>query len=419
MGGPGGRRSFWGTDRWRAVALLFLAAALNYADRAAFSAVLVPLRDELALTDGQMGLLGSAFLWSYAIGCPLAGLLSDRLSRRRLVILSLMSWSVVTALTGWAHDFTSLVVLRMALGFSECIYLPASSGLLSDLHGTETRGRAIGLHILGLNLGVVLGGGFAGYVAEHYGWRWSFWLLGALGIGLSWLCQHRLPRTAAPAPKADLAKVPRESAGVTLRALLSTPSYLAMLATAMLAGVAVWMFFNWLPTYFRERFHLSLAESGLAGTFVLQATAVAGLAVGGALSDRLARKGAVVRMRIFGVGYLVAAPGLLLFLGAPKLAVVVMAIGWFSFIRSVGAVNELPILCDLMPARRRAAAIGLFLAAATSAGGLGVLLAGQLKERFGLERVFAGCSATFLLAGLLLLLASWRWMPRDLARAKV
>ena len=98
--------------RWRVAGFLAFAAALNYADRAALSSVLPALRSEFNLTDGQLGLLGSAFLWSYALASPLAGVLADRWSRWKQVAWSLALWSAVTALLGAAHGFVALLGLR-------------------------------------------------------------------------------------------------------------------------------------------------------------------------------------------------------------------------------------------------------------------------------------------------------------------
>ncbi|HEY1108217.1 MAG TPA: MFS transporter, partial [Opitutaceae bacterium] len=121
--------------RWKLAGFLAGAAALNYADRAALSSVLPAVRADFALTDVQLGLLGSVFLWSYALGSPFAGWLADRQSRARLVLWSIVAWSLVTAAMGLANGFVSLLFLRFALGVAECFFLPAAIALLSERHG--------------------------------------------------------------------------------------------------------------------------------------------------------------------------------------------------------------------------------------------------------------------------------------------
>lgn len=406
--------------RWRIAGFLAVAAALNYADRAAISSVLPALRTTFTLTDLELGLLGSVFLWSYALGSPLAGMLADRGSRRRQVVWSLALWSGVTALMGLAPGFSTLLLLRAALGVVESLYLPAATALLADHHGPETRGRAMSLHSIGLNFGVVLGGAFAGHLAELYGWRSGFWVLGLAGIGLAVASGFFLsdpPRASAPArPAAPSA--PRPRLGEALRYLAGVPSYHVLLAKAMLAGVGVWVFLNWLPLYFREAFQLTLGAAGFAGTFMLQISTVLGIALGGWISDRAAAGGARQRMLVQGLSYLAAAPFLLLFLAHPGMAAVTVAVSAFSLFRGLGQANENPTLCEVIPVQFRSTAIGLMNTCATAAGGVGVLLAGLLKRTLGLDAIFAGISLLFVIAGLALLVAYRRWATQDVERAR-
>jgi MFS transporter, Spinster family, sphingosine-1-phosphate transporter len=403
----------WTEPRWRVVAFLACAAALNYADRSALSAVLPALRADFQLTDGQLGLLGSLFLWGYALGSPLAGVLADRWSRRALVAWSLALWSGVTALMGAANGFLALVLLRLGLGLAECLYLPAATALIADHHGPETRGRAMSIHSLGLNFGVVIGGACAGYLAEHFGWRAGFWALGLAGIALALSAKYFV----TDGPTAVASAAPRTSLAEAVRYLLRVPSYHVLLAKAMLAGVGIWIFFNWLPLYFREAFDLSLGAAGFAGTFMLQISTMLGIAFGGWLSDRAAARGTQRRMLVQGLSYLAAAPFLLLFLLRPGFAVVTLAVSIFSFFRGVGQANENPTLCEVIPVRYRSTAIGIMNACATAAGGLGVLLTGVLKSTFGLNAIFAGISLLFVIAGVALVYAYRHWITHDIERA--
>src|SRR5690606_26647534 len=117
--------------RWQMVVFLMFAAAPNYADRAILSAVLPALRADLQLSDVAMGMLGSAFLWSYALCSPLAGSIADNFSRTRIVILSIIGWSAVVILMGFVTGFPMLLVLRIGLGVTECFFLPAAFALIA------------------------------------------------------------------------------------------------------------------------------------------------------------------------------------------------------------------------------------------------------------------------------------------------
>lgn len=397
--------------RWRMTAFLAAAAALNFADRAAMSAVLSAVSVDLELSDVALGMLGSFFLWSYALGSPLAGLLADRWSRARMVVVSLLAWSAVTVLTGLAGSFTSLLLLRVGLGLAECLFFPAAFALIAQYHLTDTRARAMSLMTVGINFGMVLGGSAAGWLAQHYGWRSGFLVFGVAGIALALASRPFLP---APAP---VTGVPRAGWGTTLRTLIRIPTYWAMVFESMMSGMGMWIFFSWLPLYLRETYGMSLAAAGFSGTFMLQISVMTGIAAGGWLSDRLAIRAAHRRVLAYGTSYLLAAPFLLVFLGQPGFGVLAAGIAAFSFLRGVGQSNDHPTLCEIVPPEMRSTGIGLMNACATASGGCGVFLAGYLKREAGLAAVFAGISGAFFLAGLIMLVTYHRWSRRDFERA--
>ena len=408
--------AWWRQTRWHVAGFLAFAAALNYADRAAISSVLPALRSEFKLSDTQLGLVGSMFLWAYALASPLAGLLADRWSRRSQVVWSLVLWSGVTALVGVANGLLVLLILRAALGLAESLYLPAATALIADHHPSRTRGRAMSVHSIGLNFGVVLGGASAGYLAEHFGWRSGFWVLGLAGVGLAFASRTFLP--AAPGAHAALGGRPQVPVLETLRYLAGVRSYHVLFVKAMLAGVGVWIFMAWLPLYFGEAFKLSLGDAGLAGTFMLQVSVVLGVAFGGWISDRAAARDARQRMLVQALCYFGAAPFLLLFLARPGFAAVTVAVSAFSLLRGMGQANENPALCEVIPVQYRSTAIGFMNTGATAAGGVGVLIAGVLKRSLGLDAIFAGISMLFVMGGLAMLAAYRFWMRRDIEQAQ-
>jgi predicted MFS family arabinose efflux permease len=403
--------------RWRIALFLALAAALNYADRAAMSAVLAAVRIEFRVSDVALGLLGSVFLWSYAIGSPIAGGLADRYSRSRIVAGSLLAWSLVTGLMGLATGFPMLLALRFTLGLAECLFLPAAVALIAEYHGAGTRARAMSFITIGINCGMVLGGGFTGAMAEHYGWRSGFWLLGGMGIALALLGRNVVP--LARATNVDPSDcVQRGSFKAAIKYLARVPSYHALMAESMLSGFGMWVFFSWLPLYFRESYNMTLAAAGFAGTFMLQISVVAGIFLGGWISDRVAGRAPHRRMLLYGIFYLLAAPFLLLFLGRPAFPVVAAGIGAFSFLRGLGQANDNPTQCEVVPPQFRATGVGIMNAVSTAAGGCGVFLAGVLKRAVGLETIFAGISGIFMTAGIVLLIGYRFFMRSDIARAQ-
>ena len=400
---------------WRVAAFLAVAAALNYADRAAMSAVLPAVRNDLAISDVSLGLLGSVFLWSYALGSPLAGILADRGSRTGIIVGSLFAWSAVTAVTGMATGFSSLLVLRFALGVAECLFLPAAIAFIADWHATPTRARAMSLISIGVNGGMILGGSFAGFMAERFGWRSGFWVLGLGGIALALLARPMLP--APPRPERD-ASVPRAAFGEAIRYLAGVPSYYALVAESILSGIGVWIFLSWLPLYFKDTHNMSLGAAGFAGTFMLQISVLLGVIAGSWLSDRISAHAPHRRMLLYSLFYLAAAPFLLLFLGQPSFLAVAAGIAAFSFFRGLGMANDNATQCEIVPPQYRSTGVGLMNAVSTGAGGCGVLFAGYLKREVGLDGIFAGISGIFLLASAGLMVGYLKFIRRDIERAQ-
>lgn len=395
--------------KWRLAFFLFFASALNYGDRTAITALYPLLKTDLNMTDVGIALIGSAFLWSYAVFSPVAGALADRMSREKLVVFSLFAWSVATAVTGLVHSPRMLWTMRGVLGLCESLYLPAAIALLAERHPTATRAKAIGMHIAGLSFGMVAGGTISGYLASHYGWRVPLLVLGGLGVivaaaGYVIVIIQRPPSVIVNAPPPDLA--------ASLRALgrgLTRFQVLALFFENMFMGIGVWSLINWLPLYFRETFSLSLGQAALFGSLFLQAGSTLGVIAGGFPSDLVARKHIRARMILFGVFYLVASPLMLVFLIHPGVWTIAIAVAVYGFIKGMGQINSNPLVCELLPPNARSSAIGVMNMLACIAGGIGVMVAGYLKPTLGLSNMFAMVTGVTAICGIVLLLAAKSW----------
>lgn len=400
------------------MALLFVVGALNYGDRTAISSVFPLLRTEFGASDVELGAIGTSFLWAYALASPFAGSLADRFSRSHIIAASLAAWSVVTFITAFAGSIGQILASRIVLGFAEAAYLPAAIALIADYHSSNSRATAIGFHTAGLTFGLIAGGAGAGYAGEHYGWRASFIVLGVAGIALAAFALYYLrdnkqqPQSAAAGPVESLPPPPFLE---SVRTLLTIPSYLIVLAEAMLVAVGTWIFLNWLPLFFKETYNLSLTAAGFAGTFMLQGAATLGLISGGYLSDWFAGREPRKRMLMMAVAYALAAPFLLAFLTQPQLIFLNVCIFGFSFLQRMAACNETPLLCDLLAPRFRSTAIGLMNAANCTAGGVGILLAGYLKSTYGLAGIFGGISGIIVIGSILTTIGYKLFLGRDLA----
>jgi len=339
----------------------------------------------------------------------------------KIIFWSILSWSIITILTGLAQSVTQLLVLRTALGVAESFYLPAAVALLGLHHGPATRGKAMGFHLIGLNLGILLGGAFAGTLAEHYGWRPGFCVLGVMGVLLAMSTKYFLSdRPASVVPVADTRPVP----AVAVKAadawgyLLRTPSFHCMLVSAMVAGVASWVFLSWLPLFFSENYGMKLGAAGLAGVALYKAPVLFGTGIGGWISDKVAARNTRGRVLVKALSFLVSCPFLFFFIGAPTFALVATMLIVSSLIRATGVPSEHAIICEVIPPQFRATALGIFNTCGSAAGGVGVLLAGLFKQQLGLNVIFGASSFLYALAGFVLLGLYYFFMKRDMERAR-
>ena len=382
---------------WVIVALLWAVVLLNYLDRQVIFSLFPLLRSDLRLSDAELGLVSSAFLWVYGLASPMAGYLSDRLGHRRLILFSLFVWSAVTALTGLARNFGELVLARAAMGLSEACYIPAALTLIAAHHTEATRARAVGFHQSGIYFGIVLGGLGGGWMGEHYGWRPVFYLLGAVGVAYCLFLMRKLVTSADSAP------VSSESFRGSAAGLLRVPGFKIVLAVFAVTSLANWLVYTWLPLFLYERFSLSLTSAGFAATFYVQVMAVVGIALGGWVSDLWTAREARARIWVQAIGLTVAGPFLILSGLASTPVVLYLALVAFGLGRGIYDSNIMPVLCRLVGDGKRATAYGILNFAGVMTGGLAAYAAGAVKSTIGLAGAMQIAGALVLISAAVIL----------------
>jgi predicted MFS family arabinose efflux permease len=389
---------------WRLVVLLWFAALLNYLDRQVIFSLLPLLRRDLSLSDTQMGLLATSFLWVYAAASLASGFAAARLGARRVILLSLGFWSAITLLTGLASTPAQLLAARAIMGLSEAFYLPAALSLVAEFHSNQTRGRATALHQSGIYVGIVVGGAFGGWMGEHFGWRLPFFLLGAIGLVYTPILAWALP--PQPAVRSG------ESVSSGVGQLFRMPGYTAMVAIFALFSMAGWVVVTWMSLYLFERFGMSLAQAGFASTFFLQAGSFAGIFAGGWLGDRWRHP--LARVYLPAVGFLFSAGFLFLSGAATEATVALVAMTAYGVGRGLYDANIMPLLCLTARPDQRAPGYGIFNFAGTFMGGATAFGAGIMKSSFGIGGALQW-SALLLVASALLLMGPIR---RAIARMR-
>ena len=400
--------------KWIVSLLLFFAAGLNYADRTAITAVFPLLQRDFGMSSVALGATGTVFLWSYAAVSPFAGYWGDRMSRARLVTASLGCWSLIMAASALADSTTELLVMRAILGIAEAAYIPAATALIADHHGPDTRAKAIGLHLAGFSAGMFGGGALAGYLGDRMGWRPSFVILGAAGLVLTAVCAVFLRDAESIRTQRELAARKPQSMGKALFELVRIPSFLVLTLENILSGTVMWIFINWLPLFFRETFAFSLGMAGLYGTLWYQGGRVAGVTLGGIPSDFAARRHPKYRMLLMAIAYFIATPMLTSFAWTASFTVIAVCVSTFSIFVGIGYVNAQPLICELLPERLWSTAIGFMNMTSCFVGGAGVLIAGALRDTFGLANAFSSLAAIQAAVAVMLLATFFTQLGKDL-----
>ena len=171
-----------------ALGVLFLGYVVNFIDRSILAILLEPIKHDLSLSDSELGLLGGlAFALFYAtLGIPIAAL-ADRWSRVKVLAISMIIWSAMTALCGMASNFITLLIARIGVGVGEAGASPPSHSLISDYFPIESRATALSIYALGIPFGSMVGNFVGGWGAEELGWRTTFFLVGIPGIFVAFL----------------------------------------------------------------------------------------------------------------------------------------------------------------------------------------------------------------------------------------
>jgi predicted MFS family arabinose efflux permease len=294
----------WFDKNFVLLSILSIINLLNYVDRISLSLLLEPIKKELLLSDGQMGLLsGVAFSLFYALlGIPIARI-ADRGGKAWLLPLCVFLWSLMTMASGLAKSFGTLFLARMFVGVGEAGCAPTSFSIIAENFEPQRRPVAISIfQAVGL-LGVAIGMMSAGYVAETYGWRMAMMFVGAAGIPvamLAWIILRGYPEQRQPAA--------RNSAFKDVVQILAQKPFRSIVFGISLAAFGSYSVLQWLPAFFIRVHHLSIGQVGLLMGLSTGGGGIVGMLCGGFGSRRIVARDVRWDLKLPAITYAVSAP---------------------------------------------------------------------------------------------------------------
>jgi predicted MFS family arabinose efflux permease len=394
------------------VAFMWVAYFLNYCDRQAVFSMFPSLKADLGMSDKQLGLTGAIFLWVYAFGCPIAGQLADRFSKRLLVVLSLIVWSIVTVATGFAGSAFMLLGLRAAMGISESLFMPTAIALTANAHPPELRSRAIAVLTTAQIAGTVAGSWFGGWMADRGQWRGAFFVLGAIGL-LYALPYFAFLRGVNENPTAETA-TPSKSLAFPI--LLRVRTFLLLFVVFPIFVFGLWLLYGWLPTFLKEKFALNQADAAFNATIFLQLTTAVGLLGGGVLADKLYRRTKASRLWLMTASFILCAPCLHFLGSSDTLSVTRIAAASFGLFSGLLMGNIFPAAFEVVPADTRASAVGILNFCGAIMSGFATLFGGMWKQSLGIDKLLSITALAYLAAGIALIVGIKTLFQRDLAQ---
>jgi MFS family permease len=372
--------------RWAIIGLLSLGGIIAYVDRGNISVALaVPdFRQTFNLSDVDRGMLNSAFFWSYSTLQILMGWVVDRYGVKVPYAFGFLFWCMASASTALTRTLWQLLTLRVLLGTGEAVLVPATYRWIRYNFAEKQRGLAMGIYLMGTKLGGAIGAPLAAWLIVLYDWRLMFVILG-LG-GLIWLIPWMiLVKENAPGGRQETPAKEVAAAQVPFRKIMASPVVWGSVIVDFSYMYFVFFCITWMPSYFVEARQLSLSKMGLYTFFSFAGMAIVATLAGWA-ADRLIARGrnpVTVRKGFVIAGFLIACTELI---GA-RSSSVEAALSWAVISLSglgLASANSLALTRGtLIPAWAVGRVTGVQNFFASSAGIVGPILTGWLKESFG------------------------------------
>jgi MFS family permease len=357
---------------------------LNFYDRQAPGALVEPMRREFGLSDTQIGLLGSMFIWVYALaGVPL-GRIADVWSRKKLLTIGVTVWSALTAAAGLATSFSFLVFTRLGVGVGEAVCAPVGTSWIGDLFPARRRARVLSLFMLGVPIGGALSFLLCGPIAQAWGWRTALVSAAAPAIILVplLLLVQEPARGASEEAPAPAIEVEGEVKG-SIYDLLRIRTLWWIILSGALLNFNMYALATFLPAFMTRVHGYSVARAGVTCGIVYLIGGVCGGLLGGHVGDLVASNARNARLWMAAIIALLGAPimfyGITRPAGFAAAALVAIGVSYGAFNTYYGPVYA--SIQDIVPPNQRALTMSVYFMAMYLCGAsFGPLLTGRLSD---------------------------------------
>lgn len=361
-----------------ALALLTLVYVLNFLDRVLILYLFTPIKKEFAFTDLQLALLGttSFAIFYTALGIPF-GRIADKKSRKLLIGIGLLVWSLFSGLTGFAWDFWSLFACRLMVGVGEATLGPAAISLLSDYFPPKKRATVTSIYSMGIAIGAGLAAFLGGWMGQNYGWRMTFMILGFPGVLLAFLvfALREKPREVVET---------QSLVGSDWKKLITNKVFILLCLGYALLGLATNNLNIWGATFYTRLHKFDLATIGFWGGILTLVAGIPATLYGGVIADKFREKSKGGRMLYGSLLSLFSIPFwlLLIFTNNPYLILVANFMLLFFALAWLGAAAA--DATEISGVNLRGLAIAIyFFSVNIFAYIIGSNLIGYLNDKFG------------------------------------
>ena len=409
-----------------ALVMLTIVYAFNFVDRQLLVILQEPIKAEMGLSDAQLGLLtGFTFALVYVIaGIPIARW-ADRGNRRNIVALALTVWSGMTAISGFAQNYSQLLLARVGVGLGEAGGSPPSHSMISDYYPPKNRGTALSFYSMGVYVGILLGFMLGGIIADAFGWRMAFVIVGLPGVAFAIILRLTVKEPIRGRWEEENPAHHNPTFSTTIKLLRQTPAFWYIAVGAGLMAYVGYGNGNFFPSFLIRNHNMSLSEVGVTLALVSGVFGMAGTFLGGYLGDRFGAKDVRWYLWIPALGGLIAFPPGLFVLMTDNTS---MALGVQAFVTLLATLYLGPCIAMshmLVPSSMRALTSAVLFFVLNMIGlGLGPFVTGltsdMLQPTYGVDSlryamIITACVGLF---GVFSLYMGGRCLQNDLDRKR-